>query len=330
MCISTHEKAVLKNNADVEKEEVRKPDFSKVKAEARAFVQSLSVSDFINPQKPWILVPNGSFMGFFDFVPPAFRKGPWGVVPSMFVALVIYGVLHGAVYNYSTQGLHALPNNYYEAWTIPWYLNLGGLLWTSYVYRDLFVSGIGLPALVTFTVQSYSYIWLRFFLSTMAPFVPSLGTANELLRYPILSQSTVTFIVWNFILFPVILFCIKDPVKRKAFLSYFTNFRLQQLHFFHMFLAAFSGIYGTPPRPLLWTDLYASLTLGLCYCLFYILVLDRLGMHFYMIFSPRTLLAIPSWSLVLASTIGLFSVWGKLIQTHGGYWEGIRISDAME
>ena len=303
------------------------PDVSQAKAALTTFLRDFDWRDLFDRDKPWVLVPNGSFLGVFDFVPPVFRVGPWAPLPCFFLVATLYLVLLGGVYNYATDNnnntttIELLPNDYYDALTMPWYLNLAGFLWTSYVFRDLFVSGMGWAAMTTFTVQSYAYISLRLGLSTLVPFLPTpFATLNECLRYPILSQATITFVVWNFILFPVIFGCIQDPSKRTAFLRYFTNFRLLQLHFFHVFLAIYSGVWGTPPRALRWTDLYASVGLGLVYCLFYILVLDRLGLHFYMIFSPRTNLSIPSWSLVIASTMGLYPLWSQCILKYGGLW----------
>jgi hypothetical protein len=59
------------------------------------------------------------------------------------------------------------------------------------------------------------------------------------------------------------------------------------------------------------------------YCLFYIFILDRLGLHYYMIFSPRTNLAILSWTLVIASTISMYSFWDNAVGKYGYYWDQI-------
>lgn len=300
---------------------IQQPDFAKLKLEVRQFLLSLSLFDFIDPSKPWILVENGNFMGFFEFVPPVFREGPWAVYPMTFIAGAIYYVLMSGVYHYSTQGIQDLPRDYYGAFTAPWYLNLAGLLWTLYVFRDLFVSGPGAGSVATFTVQSYSLILLRFFLSAIAPFIPGVAVLNELLRYPTLSQATITFVVWNMILAPTVCLCIKNQQQRKSFFKYITSFRLMQLHFFNIFLAIFSGVWGTPGRPFLWTDKHMAMALGLQYCLFYVMILDRLGIHLYLIFSPRTNICIVALSLVIASTLGLFPLWDRLIATYGGQWD---------
>jgi hypothetical protein len=301
--------------------EVPQPDLTKIREGVKAFLSSLNVWDFVDPHKPWVMVPNGSFSGFFDWVPPVFREGPWAILPTIYITAAICMVLFSTVHHCAKYGVDNLPSSYYDAFTAPWYLNLAGFAWTSYVFRDIFVSGLGIAAMTTFTVQSYSLIFLRFGLSTLVPFFPKqLAAINELLRYPALSQATITFVVWNAILAPVIFACIKDNERRKGFIKYFTSFRLTQLHVFNMCLAVITGLYGTPQRALQWTDLHAAILSGLQYSLFYIFILDRLGIHFYLIFSPRTNIALVSWSLVIATTLGLHSFWSRMIESHGGYW----------
>ena len=38
------------------------------KAKRKAFINSINKIDFFDPRKPWIVVPNGSFMGYFNWV----------------------------------------------------------------------------------------------------------------------------------------------------------------------------------------------------------------------------------------------------------------------
>lgn len=299
------------------------PDFAKMHPEVCNYLSKFSVADFFDTSNPWILADNGSFMGCFDFVPSMFRKGDWAVIPIIFITGALYVIYFAFAYMYAVRGIQDLPRDFYPAYSLPWVCNLTGFLWTSYVFRNIFVSGPGMAALTTFTVQSYLLILLRLLLSTAVPFLPVLAPYNELLRYPVLSQATITFIVWNLILAPVIYSSIKNEERRKRFVKYFTNFRLMQLHFFNIFFAVFSGVYGTPARFFVWTDLLVASLLGTQYFLFYIFVLDRLGLHFYMIFSPRTNLAVLSLSLVIYSTIGLYSYWDAMIQKHGVYWETI-------
>jgi hypothetical protein len=62
------------------------------------------------------------------------------------------------------------------------------------------------------------------------------------------------------------------------------------------------------------------LLLGLQYTLFYAFILDRLGVHLYMIFSPRTNLSILAWSIVLGVTVYCYSFWDAVVANHGQYW----------
>lgn len=124
-----------------------KPDFSKVKLLARETLNQISIYDFINPNKSWVLVANGSFCNFFDFVPPFLRTGPWTLPNLIFIFCMTYGLTFRAIQLYATVGLpewkETFTNNYYNAFTIPWMLNLLGLCWTSYVFKDLYYAGMG-------------------------------------------------------------------------------------------------------------------------------------------------------------------------------------------
>ncbi|CAB9506993.1 expressed unknown protein [Seminavis robusta] len=313
----------VSDHVDTNKSQTRKPDLAKVKVELRLFLSAFSVWDFLDPRKPWVLVPRGSPLGVFDFVPPVFREGPWAVLPIVYIASTVYLASFSTVYHCAKYGFENLPQGHYDAFTAPWYLNLAGFLWTLYVFCDVFVSGFGAASVATFTVQSYFLLCLRYGLSALAPFVESrkLAVVNELLRYPVLNQATITFVVFNAILAPVCLVCLVDGEKRKNFIKYCTNFRLIQLHCFNIVFAVYSGVWGSPQRSLQWTDLHAAAILTLQYGLFYIFILDRLGIHLYLIISPRTNVSLISWFLITAATLGLHSFWDDIIKKYGGYWD---------
>ena len=53
-------------------------------------------------------------------------------------------------------------------------------------------------------------------------------------------------------------------------------------------LAALATLFGGGVRPLGPDDLWCAFAIGAVYCYFYFCHLDRLGVHLYPIFSPRT------------------------------------------
>jgi hypothetical protein len=152
----------------------------------------------------------------------------------------------------------------------------------------------------------------------MAPFVPSVAAFNEHLRFVSMAQATITFTIWNFLLVPVFLSAIKKPAARKGFIKLCTSFILIQLHCFNLIFAALNGVWGTPAREFTKVDFCVALLFMLEYVLFYLFYLDRIGVHHYFIFSPRTPIALLMWSVLVACHYGTFSWWKEIVLNYGG------------
>mmetsp|Transcript_44464 Transcript_44464/g.107126 ORF Transcript_44464/g.107126 Transcript_44464/m.107126 type:complete len:92 (-) Transcript_44464:247-522(-) len=90
----------------------------------------------------------------------------------------------------------------------------------------------------------------------------------DILRFPTLLSASLTFFLWNFVLFPIIFLFIKDPEKKRNFVGYMTNFRLTQLHVCNIFLAAYVTIYVGPRRRLHLGDAVAAASMVVLYVLF--------------------------------------------------------------
>ena len=268
----------------------------------------------LDPNEPWILVENGSLMGHFDYIPELFRVGPWHVASKCYLFVLCYWILWNMVECY-TNPPPSTPSLYHDTDTWQWKCNLAGFLWTLYIAYGVTQSEIGWPAYTSYTLQSWTLIVVRYGLSTTVPFFPVLARYNEYLRFPMLLQMTVTFAIWNFLLFPALLSQMKTPAKRQGFIKFCFGFLVFQLHFVNLPLAAFSGIYGSPVRALTKVDLCVALGFSLQYVLFYLFVMDRLGAHFYFIFSPRTLLALVSWTTFMGCIYAGFSLWNGILES---------------
>ena len=105
----------------------------------------------------------------------------------------------------------------------------------------------------------------------------------------------------------------EDDEKRKNFLAYFTRFRLIQVHVFNIVFAYLNGVWASPRRVLTASDFMASYSIAVLYALWYILVLDRVGVHLYPIFSPRTPYMAMTWILVMLTQVGGFAAWTKIL-----------------
>ncbi|CAJ1958984.1 unnamed protein product [Cylindrotheca closterium] len=296
-------------------EEEKKPSPDKISQTANG----ISIKDFFDLSKPWVLVPDGSFSGFFNFIPATYRQGPWSPVATIAIIVIIsflsggiLSFLNGDFLQYFQEDQHG---HEYVAFTQEWYMALLCFSWTAFLcWHILNYSAVGAGAWVTFTVWSWTCIVVRSGLAVMAPFVPGARLPMDMLRFPTMLSASLTFFLWNFVLFPIILVFIKDPEKKKKFIGYMTNFRLTQLHVCNIFIASYVTIYVGPRRQLHTGDAVAAATMVVIYVLVYYLILDRIGVHLYPIFSPRTPAVVISYALFFAMCHGGFQGWQKVLE----------------
>lgn len=283
----------------------------------------LSLWDFVDPSKPWVFGDGKSaFDGFFNFIPRHYRYGPWHVGSSLMLGALAYVLVLGATWmrlhppnDRGWMSLYNIGDEHYQPFTTPWYATLAIFLWMMFIcWNVMFVSPMGKAAWISFTLWSWTTVTIRHGLLVLAPWLTSVRVAAEILRFPGLLSASITTVVWNFVLFPAIaIFYIDDAEQRKKFIGYFTNFRLTQLHVFNIFFAVANGAILEPQRPLHLGDLTAGIVMLVIYMLFYFCILDRLGIHLYPIFSPRTPIAIPSLLIVIGACVGGFSFWKGML-----------------
>ena len=285
---------------------------------------TLSLYDFVDPAKPWVLGDGKSaFEGFFNFVPRHYRHGPWHIGSILILGALAYLLVLAATWmriNPPTKedgwmSLYHIEENQYQPFTTSWYANSAVFLWMTYIcWNVMYKSPMGKVAWISFTLWSWTTVTLRHGLLVLAPWWSSARVLAEILRFPGLLSASIVTIVWNFVLFPaIIIFYIKEKDQRQKFISYFTNFRLTQLHVFNIFFAVTNGVVLEPSRRLHLGDFAAAVTMLVLYMLFYYCVLDRLGIHMYPIFSPRTPIAIPSLLLVVGACVVGFRFWKSML-----------------
>lgn len=273
--------------------------------------------EFLDHTKHWVLVENGSFMGHFDQIPKYFRVGPWNIVCCVYLAALVYWILLNCVECYNNPPPQPEYSSY-DIRTWQWWYNAAGFLWTLHIAAGVTKTELGWFAWISYTLQSWTMILARHGLSILAPFFPSLTVWNEALRFPMLVQTTVVFVIWNFAIMPSVYSQMKTEKRRRDFIKFCFSFLLSQLHIANLPLAAMNGVLGSPGRPLNKVDFCVALAFCLQYVLFYLFVLDRLGVHLYFIFSPRSLIALISWTVFVASYYAGFALWNTIILRYGG------------
>ena len=264
---------------------------------------------------PWILVPYGSFNGYFDWVDPKLRVGRWSfgacvAFPAMLLSLVLFRPDDIVS---TTIASSACPASF----TRYWYYNAAASIWMAYVLgRNIHQEGWAVPY-TTFTVWSWTMLLVRHALSAFViPFVGSDQGESirfvklailiaETLRMPSLLNAVIVFIIWNLIMAPGIYLSMETQDKKRQFVGWLFQFNLLNQHGLNLPLAVMSSVI-TAPRPFADVDLYFAIATLVAYFAFYLLVLDRFGVHLYPIFSPRTSYCVLIWAGVAVGYYGLF------------------------
>jgi hypothetical protein len=306
-----------------------------------------------DPYQPWVLVPEGSWNGYFDWVPRKFRVGPISYVAIAYYAAVValtaesirrYNTYNNTAYYYDDNDPNpsSLLLLYPSLGSWGWYYHVLASIWMGYVaYLVATGSSLGWFAWTTYTVQSWTWSWIRHVLCALLGIVSAttsttttettttthvflqrrlrhllLGLVEDL-RFPCAVTTTVTFVIWNLVLVPFVLMGIfrHDAQKRHQFRKFCTSFRLIQLHFFNLPLCVMNVVVYSPSRKLNERDWLVALILLCLYMTFYFGILDRCGVHLYPVFTPRigTWVAI-SWTGILALYLANFYAWQYWLQ----------------
>ena len=210
-----------------------------------------------------------------------------------------------------------------------WYYNAIIGTWMTLFIAVILYSNV--YTIITYTIQSWCCLALRHCLTALSPLLvrkissESIITArlshfllslNEMIRLHSLLTATITFIFWNFFIAPAIyIFFIKSPKGRKSFIEFNCSFKLIQLHCFNIIYAVLGTISVFPRRSFLYEDIWCSAVLNTAYMLFYLLFLDRFGIHLYPVFSPRSKYAFFVMVVTWIFYYSLIQAWNYAIQS---------------
>jgi hypothetical protein len=129
-----------------------------------------------------------------------------------------------------------------------------------------------------------------------------------------LTMATIVTILWNFVIGPVIyVFFMKTRANKRKFLGYFTSFRLTQIHVFILLYAVLNSMSTVSPE-FTATDLWIAMSITFAYMLLYLFILDRIGVHLYPIFSPRTHWSVVIWSGVWVLHTLIYYMWKRILE----------------
>mmetsp|Transcript_5528 Transcript_5528/g.6783 ORF Transcript_5528/g.6783 Transcript_5528/m.6783 type:complete len:339 (-) Transcript_5528:48-1064(-) len=297
---------------------------SKIK-EARDKLPELRLSSFLS--RNWVLVPNGSLLGFFDWVPENLRVGPWKPVAPLILLILGTVVVQYRPSQFFHESDSTLVSSYQEPFSIYWYYNLfscasmlGLVTWIAFNRAK--------GVVVTYTILSWILNAIAHGINALAPFLHDhhhLLQINRMIRFPSLVSATLTFVIWNVVLLPYIYFGIYDTKEKKAnFLKWNLEFRMVQIHLCNIIYSILNTIVTGRSEDMVKAgsfnlfdseDLWYGLAYGYCYGLFYTLVLDRIGVHIYPIFSPRSNLVAVTWLTQFGLHYAFYKLWNYVMQS---------------
>ena len=248
------------------------------------------------PPKPDRSATEEPFNLRFDQFPLRLREGPWSRVA--FVALAGVAAITGACLR-EARGVWP-PDDGPAAALAPW---------RARARAAAAAYGVGLLLVMFRTVGAWplaSYTMLSWTLTTARGLLLLGGCrrAAAYLRCASLTQNAITVVLWWGAIAPAIYVALPTAKQRAAFARFNRTPFLVSVHLLNLPLAVLD--HALEPRVLTAADFAASLALGFAYLLFYLGVLDRRGVHFYIVLSPRTPLCGLVYGVILAIYYGLF------------------------
>lgn len=194
------DKHVLQNGEAKHDDDHHHQATTTAKPTAREFIQTFDFYRFLDPKEPWVLVDEGSFLGYFDWVPRPLRVGPWSVASICYSFAIPYGFCLAMLY-YSQDpwasihhhGNVAVIRGYPGVGTLEWTYNVTVFVWMTYVNYLILLGPLTYRAWSTYTVQSWTLLFVRHGLCIMAPFVDWAARWAEYIRFPVACSATITF-----------------------------------------------------------------------------------------------------------------------------------------
>ena len=292
---------------------------------AKANLPQITLSSFIDPRQNWVLVEDGNLLGFFGWVPRRLRVGKWSRLALPTLVLVMSCLWSYRPKNGDLTNSNALQvDSYPDLYSIHWWHNTVACIFMFGLVTWIMIKRSKGP-LFTYTLLSWKMNALRSCINALAPFLHDNHTLlrlNRVLRFPALVSASITSSIWNFILLPyVYTLGLDTKEKKKHFLEWNFNFRMVQLHVCNIIYALLNTVVTMnvtnieDGEKVLFdsNDLWYGAAYTFMYGLFYTMILDRIGVHIYPVFSPRSNLVVITWCIVFALHYAFYCFWNNMV-----------------
>mmetsp|Transcript_3118 Transcript_3118/g.5708 ORF Transcript_3118/g.5708 Transcript_3118/m.5708 type:complete len:301 (-) Transcript_3118:5-907(-) len=241
----------------------------------------------------WLIYDNnGSFNGWFDWLPIWMRVGYWS--PFVMLSLVCF---YSAIYWFKPQPLDFSATvldkleeedaNYFMGMPQTTAIDLFIFIWGIVVMVQAKISLGSIRAFpLSFTGWSWILLTSRAGLEFMAwaaaahnnnQLASKFATIGSSIRLVTITNACVVCTIWNFILFPIIYFkSVPAGEKRRNFLKFNFGFFMTNIHVLNFPLAFVNILNGSRVRLFTMSDLWVAYLVVLLYSILYFFVLVSL------------------------------------------------------
>ena len=254
----------------------------------------------------------GSLGGFFDFVPKHLRVGPWFYLAPIFIASFAFAMVWLKP-PLDFEPKFPAPMTLYNAFDVLAAAN-------GVFVLNMILGKVGPAPLCTYTIWSWCILTFRCASSAFCSFFPEVAAAtgvawlSEFFRFPALVAASITFIIWNFVLAPIFYtFLLKTPQSKKNFVAWNTQFHMFEIHVLNYPIAVVNAVLSTGSRPFTDADLWSAFFVVFNYSILYLFILDRLGVHLYPVFSPRSKFSTLTWLFVFSLYYATYKYWNIVL-----------------
>ena len=245
---------------------------------------------------------NGSYNGWFDWLPIEYRVGYWSPIACLFLV-----AFYCSMFIYKPTPLQFVSTSVSDDFW--WKMDCAVFVWGIFVVcKARYDMGAIAGFYISYTGWSWGILTFRagleaasHALTTSYPEISAkMAVWGSSLRFPSAVAAFITFTIWNFVLLPLIYFKSMPPgKKRQDFLKFNFSFFMTNVHMLNLPMALINNVYGSSVRLFTESDLYVGYVVVALYSVLYLFVMDRIGLHFYPIFCPRSHFCGLSFGLVL-------------------------------
>lgn len=228
---------------------------------------------------------------FFAWMPEHLRMGPWAWAPTVVLTLFMAGLVFACPA--AMESYRPMPEAK-EVWNYRAVGMIYGLAVASWV-----VAKDGPWPLASWTILGWVCATTRYTAGVLG-----FAHLQRVLTFPALMSNTVTLVVWYTVLVPGIAISAESGKKFKAVKDWVLPPLLITVHGINFPFCVYD--WYLQPFRLEFFDLWVGGVYCAVYILFYLLVLDQLGLFFYFILSPRAWWGAGVYAGIVAFTYAIF------------------------